>query len=89
MKNSLIMLLYCPVILLSCALIDISELGRIEVSGILSDVSRDTAVDINNLSIDKVRSGRSKEYCKTHKVLCSAPSLSGCLGTDESVERMH
>ena len=40
--------------LLSCALVDICELGRIKVSGILSDVSGNTAIDVNNLSVDEI-----------------------------------
>ncbi len=56
--------------------------------GLFSDVSKDTAVNIEDVTVNCVGCFRGKENCGTCKLFGLEPSVGGCLSTDELIERM-
>lgn len=46
-------------------------------------ISKDTAINIENVSIDSVRSLRGKEYCGASEFAWVEPATCRCLGADE------
>ena len=55
---------------------------------LFADVCKNTAVNIENMSVDEVGSIRSKEYCGAYQVLSFAPACRRGLADDEGIERM-
>lgn len=55
---------------------------------LLTDVSEDTAVDVENVTVDEVGCITCKEDCRSLEVLCITPACCGSLGNDELIERM-
>ena len=60
----------------------------IESSRLLADVSKNTAIDIENVAIDGVGGMRGKEHGGSAQFLGLEPTAGRCLGTDERVEGM-
>ena len=56
--------------------------------GLFADVSKDTAIYIEDVSIDCIGCLRSKEYSGTGQLFGLQPSVSRGLSADELVERM-
>ena len=57
-------------------------------SGLLADVGKDTAIDIQHVTIDSVRSMRCQEDGRTTQLLRIEPASGRCLGADEAIERV-
>ena len=56
-------------------------------SGLLADISQDAAVNVQNVTVDKVGSIRSQEHSGTGQILCLTPATCGGLADDELVKR--
>ena len=56
--------------------------------GLFADVSKDTAIYIEDVSVDCIGCLRSKEYSGTGQLFGLQPSVSRGLSADELVERM-
>ena len=54
----------------------------------LADVSQDSAVNIQDMSVDEVGCVISQEYCRSLQIFRCSPACCRCLGNDELVERM-
>lgn len=62
---------------------------RLILLGLFSDIGQDSAIDIEDMSVDEIGSIRGKEDGRALKVFGCSPSASRCLGTDEAIKRMH
>ena len=56
--------------------------------GVLTDVSQNAAVDVENVSVDEVGGIGSEEYSRTHEVFGRTPAACRSLGDDELIEGM-
>ena len=64
------------------------RISALRLFRLLADVGQDTAVNVEHLSVDEVRSVGGKEYDRTHQVFGRSPAGCGSLGHDEGIERM-
>ena len=55
---------------------------------LLADVGQNTAVHIQDMTVDEVGSVAGQEHGGTHQILGSTPAGSGGLGDDELIEGM-
>ena len=55
---------------------------------LFADVGQNTAIDIEYMAVDEVRSIRSQEYGRTHQIFGRTPTRGGRFCNDECVERM-
>ena len=55
---------------------------------LFANVSQNTAVNVQNVTVDEVGSIGSQEYRRSHQIFWFAPASSRCFGNDEAVERM-
>ena len=56
--------------------------------GLLSDISQDTSVYIEDVTVYRIRGFRCQEHCRTGKFFRSQPAACRSLGADERVERV-
>ena len=57
-------------------------------SGLLADISEDTAVDIEDMTVDEIAGLGGEEHSRTLEIFGSAPACGRSLRDDEAVERM-
>ena len=69
-------------------LLYIKAIANMSLLRLLADVSQDTAVYVENVTVYEVRGIAGEEHYRTHQVLRCTPTCSRSLSYNEAVERM-